>query len=554
MMLFMAVTTAVMGQLPDTINCRSRNYFYNFWYDSCSSFFQDTTYDPSRIYYFDDQGSWDFFIGTSFHTDYPMNVTGLSCMLRPQRFFRPDPPCSDFCFTMCMPGLLSESMYLCYYDTIQRHFVVLDSVRWDTVPYKVLNLPIHADYADVCQCHVYEAMFTKPVTVSGEFWIFGSQRHRSALREYAVNPFTPTRYLMLYYFRNNLPNYPESSNNYHDFCLPCSSWYCQKRLFCSSLNVSDDEVRQNYYFGPFHPIINSRLVEVYSSDSLLGTAGTSGYVADSSYCDIYARPVRAARFAGWSDGDTGLNRVLHVTSDTVLTAYFEPRDTFYVEVGTPNGHMGTVTGGGMYFDGETATLTAVPERGNRFVRWNDSVTDNPRQVYLTGDTVFIAYFEPLDTFLVEVWINNEGWGRVQGAGRYYEGEEVKLKAFGLHGHQFLHWGNGSPSNIQSFMACDTLVEAYFDEYSSIVEADTVSLLFELVPNPARGVVTVVTGEGVECSGRCRVELRDVTGRVVKSGVLEGRMTAMDIADLRAGVYFVTVVTPQGLSTRKLAVE
>ena len=134
------------------------------------------------------------------------------------------------------------------------------------------------------------------------------------------------------------------------------------------------------------------------------------------------------------------------------------------------------------------------------------------------------------------------------------GKEVKLKAFGSHGHQFLHWGNGSPSNIQSFMACDTLVEAYFDEYSSIVEVDTVSLLFELVPNPARGVVTVVTGEGVECSERCRVELRDVTGRVVKRGVLEGRMTAMDIADLRAGVYFVTVVTPQGLSTRKLAVE
>lgn len=54
--------------------------------------------------------------------------------------------------------------------------------------------------------------------------------------------------------------------------------------------------------------------------------------------------------------------------------------------------MGSVTGNGLYAEGDTATLTAVASCGYRFDRWNDSVTDNPRQVVVTADTTFTAFF------------------------------------------------------------------------------------------------------------------------------------------------------------------
>ncbi len=56
---------------------------------------------------------------------------------------------------------------------------------------------------------------------------------------------------------------------------------------------------------------------------------------------------------------------------------------------------GNVTGGGTYSNGETATLTATPNSGYRFLRWNDNITDNPRQVVVTQDTSFTAIFDVL---------------------------------------------------------------------------------------------------------------------------------------------------------------
>lgn len=321
-----------------------------------------------------------------------------------------------------------------------------------------------------------------------------------------------------------------------------------------SLNMVNLAYHTGPAFGPFFPIVNTKLVEVHSSAPEFGSAGTSGYYVDSTYCDIYARPEPSGRFLGWSDGSTDRNRHLFVTRDTVLTAYFEGRDTCYVSAETPNGHLGSVEGGGMYFDGDTVTLTAEPVRGFRFTHWNDGDTTNPREVVVTTDTSFTAYFEQLDSFWVRAWVNNEEWGEVTGTGLYYDGEEVRVAAFGKHGHRFLHWGDGSPVNIRRFMACDTLLEAYFEEYSGIEDVGSGENLFELEPNPARGSVTVSTGERAVCDYGCQMVMHDMSGREVKREALTGRRTTVNLEGLSAGIYFVIVVTRQGVATRKLAVE
>ncbi|MBQ6742237.1 MAG: leucine-rich repeat domain-containing protein [Bacteroidales bacterium] len=56
--------------------------------------------------------------------------------------------------------------------------------------------------------------------------------------------------------------------------------------------------------------------------------------------------------------------------------------------------MGTVTGGGTYNGGATATLTATPNSGYHFVQWQDGNTQNPRTITVTGDATYTATFAP----------------------------------------------------------------------------------------------------------------------------------------------------------------
>lgn len=57
-----------------------------------------------------------------------------------------------------------------------------------------------------------------------------------------------------------------------------------------------------------------------------------------------------------------------------------------------NNAWGTVTGGGTYAAGATATLTATANNGYHFVQWQDGNTQNPRTVTVTGNATYVATF------------------------------------------------------------------------------------------------------------------------------------------------------------------
>ena len=65
---------------------------------------------------------------------------------------------------------------------------------------------------------------------------------------------------------------------------------------------------------------------------------------------------------------------------------------FYACIISDNDNLGAVSGSGLYTPNETLHIYAYPHTGNTFVRWNDGVTDNPRTLIITQDTVFVAYF------------------------------------------------------------------------------------------------------------------------------------------------------------------
>jgi hypothetical protein len=69
--------------------------------------------------------------------------------------------------------------------------------------------------------------------------------------------------------------------------------------------------------------------------------------------------------------------------------------TYTITVSVNDPAMGTVTGGGKYDEGATATIEATANAGYTFVQWNDGNKNNPRVITVTGDAEYTANFAAL---------------------------------------------------------------------------------------------------------------------------------------------------------------
>lgn len=88
------------------------------------------------------------------------------------------------------------------------------------------------------------------------------------------------------------------------------------------------------------------------------------------------------------------NNVITVNgTDYVLTPASSPTPAQYtLTVTSANTSMGTVTGGGSYASGATATLTATAKTGYHFVQWSDGNKEASRTVTVTGNKTYTATF------------------------------------------------------------------------------------------------------------------------------------------------------------------
>ncbi len=72
----------------------------------------------------------------------------------------------------------------------------------------------------------------------------------------------------------------------------------------------------------------------------------------------------------------------------------------------------------------------------------------------------------------------------------------------------------------------------------------------VLPNPVtKGVVYINTS--VNCS---RIELRDVTGRLVKTVNVKGTHHPLQVDELKKGMYFITVITDNGDKVEKIVIQ
>lgn len=147
--------------------------------------------------------------------------------------------------------------------------------------------------------------------------------------------------------------------------------------------------------------------------------------------------------------------------------------------------MGSVTGSGVYPLGDTAIIEAFANIGCEFLFWNDSITDNPRDIIITQDSTFTAHFGLIDYF-VEVKASPENAGTVAGGGIYHYGETIEIEATALEGHDFLQWADGITDNPRSVtIMSDTTFTAEFSTYQYEISASA---------TPENG--GIITGVGI----------------------------------------------------------
>ena len=135
---------------------------------------------------------------------------------------------------------------------------------------------------------------------------------------------------------------------------------------------------------------NTYTITTVSSDTQRGTTQGDTTVNYLEYITISASASYGYHFVQWNDGNSDNPRQVQVTGNTTYTATFA-KNTYAISLSC-NEEQGSVEGvtSAEYLD--TVTISATPNIGYHFVQWSDGVTDNPRTLELTQDTILTAEF------------------------------------------------------------------------------------------------------------------------------------------------------------------
>ena len=200
------------------------------------------------------------------------------------------------------------------------------------------------------------------------------------------------------------------------------------------------------------------------------TGGGVYYYGDTATIEAFPNP--GCEFLYWNDSITDNPRNIIITQDTSFVAYFN-RFAYNIETAVVPINAGTVTGGGIYPYGDTISLEAFANEGYAFMRWNDSITDNPRDIVVTQDSTFIAMFE-LMQYTVTVVSDHPDWGSVTGGGTFHYGDTIQIAATPNLGYEFISWNDGNTLNPREIIVTEDITfTAHFEIQQCIIDTKVV---------------------------------------------------------------------------------
>lgn len=505
LLLFVVLAWTATAQTADTLPFIYKNYHYSTWYDSCQDFFDtdvfaNTTLPRMRLFVEGGVGRSDHSIVKPEHVDRPTKILGISVAEATNEH--------DYDIRYIFVEQLFHAEEYAYLVKKQPGtdygFTVVDSVRWDTAAPKYMRWPLNVDtdrfgYKLV---RVYEARFKAPVEVDSTFFIHSS---RNGERQAPSDLF---RWDYAY-----LPVKPIFVFNSASACEPaiCArpSWHTM--YWYDSRNrrygppITDPTSPE---FGLYFPMVDYVSLQCVSADTSMGMAEPFALVTRDMYHTIKATPRLGYRFTHWSDGDRHKVRDVYVTQDTtVYVAYFDTTRIVNMQLFSSDWALGSVEGGGLYNQGDTVLIEAIP---------------TPQQ-FLVDETVDTLV--PLNHYVVST---------------------------------FSHWSDGDTTNPRRVeILQDTMFTAYFSKeyrfFSDIESVDNPALTFSIAPNPAHDMVTIRL---TPLPKETVVMVIDVKGHEMLHDIIPARQSqlTLPLAHFPKGTYFVTLAMSDKTATAKLMVE
>lgn len=539
-----ALPVVVSAQRYDTISPGSRmpGYHYSWWYDTMPVYF-DTDRTTSALHMLDIRGSWLLELRSEY-VEHPAAITGVGVWVVDETI---DPQFSRHDICLDTSYKMPEYVHVYQYDGQRDTQYRVGSIRWDTAAPRILKIPKGEDTNrwGFLYCYLYEARTSSPIFVDSTFFLAGSFNNNVVDSTLWAYRYKPVSYAIVCWSAagqwNVTPQRIICLDTIRNVWMP-SSWVCD----------GGDE------FGFCLAMIDYAQVDVRPNDYEMGEAGPSGELSKWRDQTIWARPYHGYRFMHWNDGCTDNPRIVPITQDTAFVAYFCVEDSHRVEARSFDDSLGYVTGGGWYYLRDTAVLVACPRMVNsRFIRWNDGDSNNSRRVYVTQDTVFVAYFDTVDMFDVELSSSDDALGYVTGSGRYCDGDTVVIRAYPRYfsSTRFVRWSDGIYFNPRNLCVTqDTVLTAIFERVSDIAQADVMSGLFTVHPNPTSDDVTISLGRVAEAP--IRVTLHDAVGHEVADAVIpEGdESVSISLRELPSGTYFVALHMPDRVYMQKVVLR
>ncbi|MCQ2608154.1 MAG: InlB B-repeat-containing protein [Bacteroidales bacterium] len=178
-----------------------------------------------------------------------------------------------------------------------------------------------------------------------------------------------------------------------------------------------------------------------------GSISGAGSYFENSEVTLTATPNAGYDFVNWTENDEVISEetsLTFVAAARSLVAHFKANFVGYtVNLITTEG--GKVTGAGLYEEGTTITVEAMPAAKYSFVSWNDATgavlsTLESYSFVLSQDVELYATFERVyEEYQIEISSIDETMGTVEGSAMYKEESEVTVKAIPSEGYRFLHW-------------------------------------------------------------------------------------------------------------------
>ena len=178
------------------------------------------------------------------------------------------------------------------------------------------------------------------------------------------------------------------------------------------------------------------------------TQSQTSVIVDTNYQGsiiIVAGAISGYTFYQWSDGNNTAQRTISAgTSIDIYPIYTQNAPSNYtITASVQTTGTGSVSGGGSYETGASATLTCTPATGYHFERWTDGNTDNPRLVTVTSNATYTAIFE-LNTYTITTSVSPSNSGSITGLSNPYEyGGDCTITASAATGYHFVEWQENS---------------------------------------------------------------------------------------------------------------